>query len=141
MTQKAILQAIQRQLPTLVTGGVKVADTSSGDLQQKLLTNRTLSIITTTMDPWIDVSISTCSGTHNTLATPLMKEVIVDAARSSAQVLWNPRNVIRTGRGGTTPGNTLYYVRYPRYNSPVMIGVIGVSPTSGHSGRLHVFNK
>ena len=45
------------------------------------------------------------------------------------------------GRDVNNPGNTLHAVRYPWSNSSVMIGGIGVSPTSGHSGSLQVFNK
>ena len=82
----------------------KLTGTSNGDLQQKLLSNRTLPIITTTIDPRIEDTVATCGGTHNTLAMLTTKEVITDASHSSAQVLRNPGHISRTGRDGNTPG-------------------------------------
>ena len=114
----------------------KVTDTSNGILQQKSLSNRTLLIVTTMMDPRIGDRISTCGVTPNTLVSPTTKEVITDAACSSAWVNWTPRHEIRMGRDGTTPGNCAIDVRYPQNKPPVLIGVITVSPTSGHSGSL-----
>ena len=92
------------------------------------------------MDPRIDDSIATCGGTPHTLVTPTTKDFITDVARISARVLRTPRHVIRTGRDGTNPGDCDIAVRSPRYISPVIIGGITVSPTSGHSGSLQVFN-
>ena len=91
----------------------KAMDTSNIYLQPKLLSNRTLPIITTTMNPQIDDWIATCSGTPHTTVTPLTKEVITDAACSSARVIRSPRHVIRTSRDGTTPGDTLHAVSPP----------------------------
>ena len=51
----------------------KVMDTSNGYLQQKLLSNRNLQIVTTTMDPRIGNMIVTCGGTPYTIATPTAK--------------------------------------------------------------------
>ena len=104
----------------------KVTDTSNGDLQQKLLSNWTLPIITMEMDTQIDNMITTCSENPHTIAMPLMKEVIMDAARRSARVLWTPKHVSRTGREGNTPGITPHAVIPPRANPPVLIGGIGV---------------
>ena len=92
---------------------IKVTDTSNGDLHQTLLINRTLPIITTMMDPPVDDSIETCSGTPHTLATTLTKEFITDAAYSSPRFLRTPRNVRRTCRGITDPGENIYAVRSP----------------------------
>ena len=58
----------------------KVIDTSNGILQQKILSNRTLLIATTTMDPRIDDRTATCGGTTHKLATPTTKEVIMELA-------------------------------------------------------------
>ena len=44
-------------------------------------------------------------------------------------------------RNITTPEDTSHAARYHRDNSLVLIGGIGVFPTSGHSGRLQVLNK
>ena len=52
---------------------IKVTYTSNGILQQKILSNRTLLIFTTTMDTRIEDMISTCGGTPHTIATPKMK--------------------------------------------------------------------
>ena len=62
----------------------KVMYTINGDLQQKLLSNWNLLIITTKIDPQIDDRIETCGGTPHTLATPTTKEVIMNASCSSA---------------------------------------------------------
>ena len=59
---------------------IKVMDTSNGDPQHKLLSNRTLPIVTTNMDPRIDDMILTCEGNPHLLATPTTKEVITDVA-------------------------------------------------------------
>ena len=65
----------------------------------------------------------------------------MDAARSSARVNQTPRRVIRTGRDGSTPGNTCIDVSSPRDNSPVMIGGTTVSPSCRLIGSLQVGNK
>ena len=95
---------------------IKVTDTSNGDLQQKLLSNRTLPIITTTIDPWIDDRVETCAASPHRLATPQTTEVVTDAAGSSTRVLQTPRRVSRTGREGTNPGDCDIAARSPRYN-------------------------
>ena len=64
----------------------KVTDTSNRILQHKILSNRTLWTVTMTMDSMIDNRTATCGGTPLTFATPRAKEVITDAARSSARV-------------------------------------------------------
>ena len=48
----------------------KVMDTINRDLQQKLLSNRTLPIITTTMDPWIGDRAVTCGASLHNFASP-----------------------------------------------------------------------
>ena len=93
------------------------------------------------MDTRIYNRIATCGRTHHALATPTIKGLITDAARSSARFLRAPRHVIRTGRDDNAPGYNPHDVRYPWDNSPVLIGGIGVSPAIGHSGNLQVFNK
>ena len=51
----------------------KVTDTSNRDLQQKLLSNLTLPIITMTIEPHIYNRVDTCRWTPHTIATPLTK--------------------------------------------------------------------
>ena len=88
-------------------------NTSNGDLQQKILSNRTLLIITTRIDHRIGDRTETCSGTPHTLAVPMMKEVITDVARSSARVIRTHRQVSCTVRDGTTPGKIPHALRFP----------------------------
>ena len=104
----------------------KFTDTSNRYLQQKLWSNWTLKIVTTTMDPRIDDSIATCSGTPHTLVTPTTKELVTDTAFRSARVLRTPMYVIRKGSYGTTPRDTPHSVRNSWDNSPVLIGGIGM---------------
>ena len=52
---------------------IKATDTSNGILQQKLLSNRTPPIVTTTMYLRINNTIETFGGTPHTLATPTTK--------------------------------------------------------------------
>ena len=64
-----------------------VTKTGNGNPQQTLLSNRTLLIVTTTIEPHIPERVMTCRGTPQELTTPTMKGVITDAARSSARSL------------------------------------------------------
>ena len=130
MTQKAILQ-IGSKVATHTSDGkkIKVTDTSNGNLQQKLLNNRTLPIIATLFDPCIDDRVATSRALTIKLVTPRTKEVITYLVRSNARTLWTPGHVSRTGRDSSTPGNCNIYVRSPRVNSPVLIGGTNVSPT------------
>ena len=82
----------------------KVTDNSNRDFQQTILSNRTLLIITITIDPHIGNRVATSGTSLLKIATPQTTEVITDAARSNVQILWTPGHVIRTGRNGTTPG-------------------------------------
>ena len=91
----------------------KFTDTSNGNLQQKLLINRTLPIITMTIDPRIPDRVSTCGGTPRVHTTTNKKEVITDAAHSSARILWTHGHVSRTSRDGTTPRDGNVSVRSP----------------------------
>ena len=65
------------------------------------------------------------------IMTHLTKEVITDAARSSARVLRTPRHVSRIERDGTTPGRNPHAVRYPQANSQVLIEGNGILPNRG----------
>ena len=89
----------------------------------------------------MDYKIETCGGTPNTFTTPTTKEVIRDTVRISAWVHQTPRHISRTGKYGSTPGDTCIAVRYPRDNSPVMIGGTTVSPACGICGILQFRGK
>ena len=71
-------------------GKGKVMDTSNGNFEQKLLSNRNLPVVVPTMAP-------------HTLLTPATKEVVVDVASGGAWVKRTPRQVIRTGIYRSTP--------------------------------------
>ena len=71
----------------------KVTDTSNRYLQQKLLSNQTLLIITTRIHPRIDGRVATCGGTPHALTAPTAKGVITDTACRSARVLQNHRRI------------------------------------------------
>ena len=118
-----------------------VSVTSNKDLQRKLLSNRTLPIITTKICPQIGDRVATSGASPHKLATPQKTEVITDAACSSAWILRNPRCVSRTERGSATPGDCDIFVRFPWAQYPVLGGGIGVPPTRGHSGGLEVLNE
>ena len=63
------------------------------------------------------------------LTTPCTAEVITDTARSNARALQTPGHVSRTGRDSSNRGHCDIYARYPRLNSPVLIGGTNVSST------------
>ena len=113
----------------------KSIDTSNRYLQQKLLRNQTLPIITTMIDPRIDDRVAPCGASLDKLATPQTMEVIMDAAcssvqqRSAAQLLCTPRRISRTIRYSTTPGDCYIAVSSPWGNSPFLIGCICVART------------
>ena len=118
----------------------KVTDTSSRYFQKNMLIKWTLLINITMMDPRIYNRDATCGESPHKLVTHLTTEVITNTKLSSAQFLWTPRHVSRTGRYITAPGNTAHAVMCPWDNSPVLIGGIGVPPIIGHSGILQVFD-
>ena len=68
---------------------IKVTDTvtTNGNYAQKLLINRTLPIITMTIDPQITNGIAAGRETPHARQMPISKVIIKDAAHSSAHVL------------------------------------------------------
>ena len=68
---------------------INFTDTSNLNLQQKLLINRTLPIITMAIDPQITDSVVTCERTPHVFTTPNTKGVITYAALGSAHILRN----------------------------------------------------
>ena len=119
----------------------KVTNTSNRDLQQKLLSNRTLPIINTTIDPRINDKVATSGASPYKLKMTHTMEVIMDTAYSNAQILWTLRSVSWMGGDNTTPGNCNVAVRSPWDNSPIFIEDIGFPPTRRHSGNLEILNK
>ena len=69
------------------------------------MSNRNFPVVVLTMNPRIYQSIALIILAPQTLLTPAMKEVVVDAASGSAWVNRTPQKVIWTGVGRSTPGN------------------------------------
>ena len=105
----------------------KVTKSSNVNLHQTLLINRTLPITTTAIDPRIPHRVTTCGETPHAHMMPTIKEVITDAACSSARILYTPGNISRTGRDGTTIRDRKVPVRSPQENGPFLIGGTTVS--------------
>ena len=85
-------------------GKGKVRDTSNRKFEQKLLGNRTLSVVVPTMNLMIDDRIVTIVGASKTLLTPATKEVVVDTVSGDTWVnrtLWqvSPTGVDRITLG------------------------------------------
>ena len=142
MTQKAILQS-NTKVATHISGEkkIKCTDTSNGKLQQTLLSNPTLSIITMTIDPWFPDIVATCGGTTHAITMPTTKGVITDAASSSARSPWNPRHVSRMGRDGNTPCSGDIVLSTPRDNGPVLIRGIVFPPKMGNIQSQDIIKK
>ena len=88
MTEKAILQInLKVDIHTSDKKKRKVIDTINSNLQQTLLRNRSLLIITIMIYPHIDDRIATSAVYLIKLMMPQMTEVIIDLARTSARTL------------------------------------------------------
>ena len=88
----------------------KVTDTRNGDSQKIVLSNRTLPIITTAMNPQIDDRFATCGLSPHNIVTPLTTEAITGATRRSARVLWTLKHVSWTVRDSTPPQVTATFL-------------------------------
>ena len=115
---------------------IKVTDTSNKNLQQQLLINQTLLIITTTIESRINDKVETCGRTPHALAIPTTKGIITDAAHRSTQVLRAPGYVRRISRDGNIPRDCGVAVRSPRDNGPFLIECIIVPPNHGAQWEL-----
>ena len=58
------------------------------------------------------------------LLTPATKELVADAALGGTLVNRTPRKVIRTGIGGSTPGENFNSVSVEHCTSPVLTGML-----------------
>ena len=81
-----------------------VIHTSNGSFEQKLLSYRTIPILSLSMNPGIDKDIATNILGPKILLMPETKKVVVDVASGRAGTNRTPRQVIRTGVDGRTPG-------------------------------------
>ena len=119
----------------------KVTDTRNRKLQQKLLSNRTLPIITTVIDHLITDIVATCGWTTHALTAPTMKGFTTGAVCSRARILRTPGHVSRKDRDSTIPCGGDVVVRSYRDNGPVLIGGIVVTRTMENSGRQDIIKK
>ena len=142
MMQKAILQSNPKVATHTCDGKKrKITDTSNVNLQQKLLSNQTLPIITTTIDHPIPDRVANFGGTPHALTTSTTNGVITDTLRNRARILWTPGRISRTGRDGTTLCDRDVVLRSPWDNRPVLIGGIIVPPTMGDTGIQDIIKK
>ena len=118
-----------------------VTHTRNGNFEQKILSNRTIPVVVLTMIPMIDQSIPPIAMTPQTLLTPATKEVVAETASGRAWVNRTPQQVIQTGVDGSTPGDICNAVRIKNSTSPVLIGIVGTSPTCGLNGILNFVNE
>ena len=96
LTQKAILQAIQRQLLILVTRRERLQTLATEICSKRyLVIRRSLSFFT--MNPRIENKITPIGGASQTLLRTETEEVIADTACGGAWVNRNPGKVRRTG--------------------------------------------
>ena len=112
--------------------------TSNVSLQQRLLINRTLPIITTTIYHQIPYRVAACGGTPHARMIPTTKPVTTDAARSSARVLQICGCVSWTVRDGTTPQDANVS---GTQNGTVLIGGTTVSPEFGKMWNQEILGK
>ena len=121
MTQNAILQAVQRQLLTLVTVRERFSDTINGNFQHKVLSNWTLVVVVSKTNLRINDRIAPIGGASKTLLTTATKEVVMEKAIGGAWVNQTPVQVICTGSDGSTPVDTGMAVGSKSDTSPVII--------------------
>ena len=105
-------------------------DTTNGNYPQKLLFNRTLPMITPPIEPRIADGVADVRGTTHARQTIALKVIVTNTARSSARVFRDIADVNKKDMDGTIPQNIINSRRYPRLNSPVLIGGgTTISPT------------
>ena len=83
------------------------------------------------MNPWIDQGIAEIILTPQTLLTPATKEIVADVSSGGAWINRNPRQLIRTGVDGSTPGDIGNNIGIVELSPPIMIGIIGTTPPYG----------
>ena len=88
-------------------GNESVTHTINGNYEQKLLSNRTIPVLSATMNPGIDKGIAPIIVALQMLLMPETKEVIADAALGGTWKNRTPQQVCGTGVKGSTPGEFL----------------------------------
>ena len=118
-----------------------VTHTSSRKSEQKLLSNRTISVLPLSTNPGIEQEIAPIILAPQTLLTPVTKEVVTEAALGGAWIHRTTRQVIRTGVNGSTPDDIRNAIGIVEPSSPVLIGIVGTFPPYGINLILGVRDK
>ena len=137
VAHKVIIHAIWRQLSTLATGMKKLCTLATGILNINYQVMCIL-VVVLTINPSIYMRNASVLVAPQRLLTPAMKEFVADAVLGGAWVNSTPQNDNRTGINGSTPDNMGNIVSVEHALSPVMIGVIGKSPSCGLNESLKV---
>ena len=104
-----------------------VTHASSGIFEKKLLSFRTIHVLTMPTNPGIAAIILTTQ----TLLTPATKEIISDTAVVSTCMSRTVWQVSRTGVDRSTPGDSGNVIGIVETSSPDLIGIIGTASTCG----------
>ena len=118
-----------------------VTHTSNNNVEQKVLSNRTILVLTLTMNPVIDLEIALVVLVPQTLLTPATKEVVADVVSGGAWKNRTPRQVSRNGVDGSTPGYIRDDVSIIEHTYPFLIEVTGTFPPCGLNMNQQVANK
>ena len=108
-----------------------VTHISNGNFEQKILSNRTISVVVQAISSGIEQIISPIVMAPQTILMPVIKEVVTDVDSGSTWVNRTPQKSIRTGVNRITPGYIRNAVSVKHAPSPVIIGIVGTDPTCG----------
>ena len=103
-------------------------DTTNGNYPRKLLINRLIPVTIPTIDQKISEDTAGIGDTLHARRTILSKEIVTNAARRSARVLWTLADVIWHGTDGTTPRDGNTFIGSTRLAYPVLLGESVVLP-------------
>ena len=115
-----------------INGNEIFTHTINGNFKQKLLSNWTIHVVVSAINPGIDQGIALIVLAPKTLLAPAMKEVIADAASGGAWVNKIMRQVSSTGVDGSNPGNIFHAVSTIEPPSPVLVVIVATSLSMIH---------
>ena len=118
-----------------------VTNNSNIIFEQKLLSYRNIPVLPLPTNQGIDQRIEDIRLAPKMLLIPATKEIVADAAPGGACIHSNPRQLIRTGVDGFTPGNIGNDIDIVKPSSPVLIGMIGTAPPCGLNLSQEVGDK
>ena len=105
------------------------------------LSCRTITALPPTTNPGIDQWIAPIILAPQTLLTPVTREVIADAASGSVWINRTLRQVIMIRANVITPGYICNAIGIVETSSPVLVGIVGPSPSCGLNVIQEVGNK